>query len=396
MKFIPSRNRQQHERLWFFESIRMWRDERTDQLVVMWRRGRFLGFAIGLLLFFYFGFVAALTWWIQALAPGIPVTYAQNLNPIQWLMLPRVWSAYQQSQSDLLEKLSATLRPAVPSASTPYSPSVPSTGPSASASKLDIAAEPFSPLLAQFFAHNGGSAKLLAIHSVNIQGNVTLPAGNTLHFSLVKKMPDKVRLNIHDNLSTNESTLVTDGNTTWKWIDDPFKNGVRKALPSEAAAMLRETLYCDVAIEAVNHSGNITEPAAADAADHHFDLQLPGGMRARIFPDPDTWRPSRIEIEYEQDGKTNTNVITVEDWMTVAGFPEPAKISVTLNGQPLLDCRFESIVYNSGMYDILFQPPLSAPVAAPDAPSAASTHPPPPAPAPNPALITVPPLAPGA
>ena len=153
------------------------------------------------------------------------------------------------------------------------------------------------------------------IHSINIQGNVTLPAGNTLHFSLVKKMPDKVRLNIHDNLSTNESTLVADGNTTWKWTGDPFQNGVRKATLSEATAMLREVFYCDVAIEAVNHSGNITEPAASDDADQHFDLQLPYGMRARIFPDPDTWRPGRIEIDYEQDGKANTNIITVHDWM---------------------------------------------------------------------------------
>jgi hypothetical protein len=117
-------------------------------------------------------------------------------------------------------------------------------------------------------------------------------------------------------------------------------------------------------------------------------------MRARIFPDPDTWRPGRIQIDYERDGKPNTNVITVEEWMTVAGFPEPARISVTLNGQPLLDCRFESIIYNSGMYDILFQPPMGAPITSPNAPPAAST--PEPQPAPNPALITAPPLAPGA
>ncbi|MGA2053537.1 MAG: hypothetical protein ABSH19_09515 [Opitutales bacterium] len=381
MIFIAPRNRQQYERLWFFESFRVWRDGRTDQWVVMWRRGRCLSLLVALLAFFYFGSVAAATWWLQALSPGLPVTYASMLSPIYWFRVPHIWNAYQLAITEQEENKASADHPA--SSPTPILDQdvgeTPAAGSSPSPAIASVMGDnqAYSPRLSQFFAHNGGAQQLLAIRSINAQGTVTLSSGETLKFTLIKKPPNKVHLNIHDNASTNENTIITDGQDSWKWIDDPYKNGVRHTLPDELNAILREALYCDVPIEVIQHVHDVTEPAGQDATDHSFILQLPGGMQAKIFPDPETWRPSRIEIDYQQNGHANTNVITVNDWMTVNGLPEPADISVTLNDKPLLECHFNAITYNVGVYDILFQPPGGAP-AAPMPPATPSTPPAPP------------------
>ena len=374
MIFIAPTTRRQHERMWFFESFRCWRDERTGQLVVMWRRNRCLGLFFGFVLFLYFGSVAAATWWLQLLSPGLPVTYGQMLNPVHWPDVPHIWNTYQRTlaeQSLQLEKASASTPGAdnlgQPSNShlsaSSAAPPVPSAP--ASASPLQ-GADDYGALLAQFFAHNGGVTKLLGIHSIQIQGTVTLADGNTKNFTLTKKLPDKVRLNIHDNLSTGENTVLTNGHDTWVWIGDPYTNGIRPAIPTEASAVLREALYTDVAVAAIQHPHDVTESTPPGDIAPAFALQLPYGMRAQVFPDPKTWLPSLIQINYDQDGHPNTCVISVRSWMTVEGVPEPASIDVTLNDALLLKCHINSIAYNLGIYDVLFEPPPGAlAVAAP-------------------------------
>jgi hypothetical protein len=369
MIFIAPTTRRQHERMWIFESFRFWRDERTGQLVIMWRRNRCLSFFFGFVLFLYFGSVAAGTWWLQLLSPGVPVTYGQMLNPVHWLSVPHIWNNYQRTlaeQSRQLEKTPAsTSAAAQPSNS---HPSAPSATPPQSAND-------YGTLLTQFFAHNGGVTKLLGIHSIQIQGTVTLPDGNTKNFTLTKKLPDKVRLNIHDNLSTSENTVLTNGHDTWVWGGDPYVNGVRPAIPSEASAILREALYTDVAVAAIQRPHDITESTPPGDSAPAFVLQLPDGMRAQVFPDPKTWLPSRIQINYDQDGHPNTCIIAVREWMTVEGVPEPSSFDVTLNDAPLLQCHINRIVYNLGVYDILFEPPLGASTAAAPSPAAVASHP---------------------
>jgi hypothetical protein len=367
MIFIAPRNRLQHERMWFFESIRTWRDERTGERVVMWRRGRFLSLFIFLLLFIYLSSVAAVTFWLQALSPGLPITYIRMLVPLYWFEVPQIWNGYQLTITSQEEKKAAGAQ-----ASAPVNPTFaqavaekPEAQPAAEPSAAAVMGsdQTYSPRLTQFFAHNGGAQKLLDIHSINIQGTVTLPNGNTMKFSLIKKMPNQLHLNIHDNNSTNENTIITDGQNSWKWIGDPYVSGIRHTIPDELNAILREALYCNVPVEVIQHVHDVSEPAVQDLGDNSFILQLPSGMQAKIFPDPDTWRPSRIQIDYQQDGRANSCVISVREWMTISGLPEPAWIVVTLNDQPLLECRFNTITYNLGVYDILFQPPGGAPAA---------------------------------
>jgi hypothetical protein len=387
MKFIVARTRLQRNLLdGFFESYYLTRDAQTKELRILWRPVRLFGLFFGLLTFLYVGAILAVTWWLQDLAPGLNVRYADVANPVHWSHFFIRWQAYQKTYALPTEPVHLGDNQALAAAinATAHVGAPGSTHSGAAYTIADnplVSANPYGPLLTQYFLHNGGTQELLGILSIQIHGTVTMQSGETLKFTMVKKPPGKVRINMHDDVSNKEATVLTDGQKTWKWTGDPYANGVTLAPPDEAAALAREAMYCDIPVEIIHNPHFLSEiprELGEDQPDNYIQTILASGMRALIFLNPDTWRADRVQIDYDQNGVPCTYTILVREWMTVAGVSEPALIDVYVNGTKLLQCRFDSITYNPGAYDVLFEPPgdaASAPLAAPAA-SAKNAAPP--------------------
>jgi len=389
MKFTVARTRLQRDHLdSFFESFTLSRSSETRELILLWRPGRFFGLLFGLPAFFFASVVIAITLWIQALAPGIAVGYADIANPAHWSAVSQRWHAYQNTaatdpNAPLIAGSAADLAADAGVRATARAASDGSTGSAGVYSVPDspiVTATPYGPLLTHYFTSNGGTQKLLAILSIQIHGTVTMDSGETLNFTMVKKPPGKIRINMHDTLTNKEATVITDGHDTWKWSGDAYQTGILPAPPEEAAALVREAFYCDVPVEIIHNPHALREiprVLGEDEHDNYVETLLGDGMRALIFLNPDTWRADRIQIDYDQKGIPCSYTIFVRDWMTVDGIAEPSLIDVYVNGDHLLQCKFDSITFNPGAYDVLFEPPadaVSPPAAAPAAaPSPADT-----------------------
>jgi hypothetical protein len=409
MKFIVARTPLQRDLLdSCFESLTFGRNAQTRELTIIWRPVRCLAVLIGLPLFFYIASVVAVTLWIQEFAPGIKIAYSDVANPARWGRISSRWKAFQDSAATPLD---ASQLAAAADASDAYAraaarvnsgaPNAPATRSSTVYTLSDnpiVASVPYGPLLTQYFTHNGGTIKLLGILSIQIHGTVTMQSGETLNFTMVKKPPGKIRINMRDNVSNQEATVLTDGQDSWKWSGDPYQSGVHPTPPDEAAALVREAMYCDIPIEIIHNPHALREIPRQLGEDEHFNYVqtiLNGGMRALIFLNPDTWRADRIQIDYDQAGVPCSYTILVRDWMTVSGISEPSLIDVYVNGSHLLQCKFDSITYNPGAYDVLFEPPPDAvkPAAATAPPASPSSSPPP---ASNPPASPSPPASPPA
>jgi hypothetical protein len=387
MKFLVARTRLQQDHLdSFFESFTLTRNASTKEWTVHWRPWRFCVLFFGLGFFFYFGTAAAVTFWIQSLEPGIRLDYNDVANPLHWSRIPDAWRAYSSAYVPTLESgmakdaKDAAAKDAVARAAARVTSGGTGQG-STVYSVADnplVAGTPYGPLLTQYFTHNGGAQKLLGIFSIQIHGTVTMESGTILNFTMIKKPPAKVRINMHNGLSNSEATVVSDGRSTWKWTGDPYLNGARPAPQEEIAALIRESFYCNLPVEIIHNPHALREIPRALGEDEHYNYVqtlLGDGMRALIFLNPDTWRADRIQIDYDQGGIPCTYTIVVRDWMTVEGIAEPALIDVYVNGSHLLKCQFDSITYNPGAYDVLFQPPADlpkTPAAPPPQPAAAT------------------------
>jgi hypothetical protein len=192
---------------------------------------------------------------------------------------------------------------------------------------------------------------------------------------MVKKPPGQVRLNMLNQSTGQEATVLSDGTDSWNWIGDPGKNPVHRADNDQAAALMREAMYCDVAVEVLRSPRVLREMPRQASTEEPYDMiqmNLPHDVRALIFLDPRTSRAQRIQLDYDKDGAPNQYTIIVHDWMDVEGVPEPKAITVFYNGKKLLDCSFSSIAYNLGAYDVLFQRPTETPPAPASAASAAA------------------------
>jgi hypothetical protein len=395
MKFTVARTRLQRDHLdSFFESFTLSRSAETRELILQWRPGRFFGLLFGLPAFFFAGVVIAITLWIQSLAPGIAVSYADIANPAHWSLVAQRWHAYQNTaaanpNAPLIAGSAADLAADASARADARAASDGSTGPTTVYSVPDspiVSATPYGPLLTRYFTSNGGTQKLLGILSIQIHGTVTMDSGETLSFTMVKKPPGKIRINMHDTLTNNEATVITDGHDTWKWSGDAYQTGVHPAPPDEAAALVRESFYCDVPVEIIHNPHALREIPRVLGEDEHFNYVqtlLGDGMRALIFLNPDTWHADRIQIDYDQNGIPCSYTILVRNWMTVDGIAEPSLIDVYVNGTHLLQCAFDSITFNPGAYDVLFQPPAEAsipsavpPIAEPTAAPAPAASPP--------------------
>jgi hypothetical protein len=381
MKFYSARTALQLDRLdCFFESFCYWRDNRTKELIVLWRPRRCLTLGIGLVVYLYVGTVLAATWWLQVLAPGLPVRVADVANPLRWPAIPGIWERFQIGIALPADELMPGNRPlpgherSAPGANTTTSLAA---GPPA---ELVPGADVFNPLIYQFFLRNGGVSALAEVRSVEIRGIVTMHNGNQLSFTMVKKPPNRVRLNIHDIVSPRESTLVRNGDATWKWSGDPFKNGVRRALPEEVDTLLRETLMFDVPMELLVRGDTLQAslPAGSAAgAPPMLTTPVSADMVAQVYLNADTWRPERLDFVYGGKDKPTRYSIRVRQWMMVMGLPEPKQLDVLVNNQPLLSCQVESIVYNNGVLNVLFEPPAEAPRTTLPAAAAADADEPP-------------------
>jgi hypothetical protein len=246
----------------------------------------------------------------------------------------------------------------------------------------------YGPLLERFFERNGGMDKLLGIYSIKIHGTVIAEEGSrkeTFSFTMVKKPPGQVRLNMLNEDTKMEATVLTDGTDTWEWRgDSPEKNGVQSADANAAAALMREAMYSDVAVEVLRSPRVLRELPRQASSDEPYDvieMLLPHDVNARIYLDPKTSRAQRIDLVYDNGGVPNLYTIFVHDWMEVEGVPEPKSLTVFDNGAKVLDCVFDSISYNEGAYDSLFERPTLAPAAP--APAASTTAPAGSAPPPN-------------
>ncbi len=394
MKFTVARTRMQRDLLdGFFESFTLSRSAQTRELIVLWRPGRFLGLLLGLPAFFFLSVVIAITLWIQSLAPGIAVHYADIANPAHWADVAQRWHAYQNAsaanQNPVL--IASSAEDLAAQANARAAARVSGDGATNSSAVYSLpdnpinSAVPYGPLLTHFFTSNGGTQKLLSILSIQIHGTVTMDSGETLNFTMVKKPPGKIRINMHDSITNNEATVLTDGHETWKWTGDPFQNGVKPAPSEEADALIREAFYCDIAVEIIHNPHALREIPRVLGEDEHFNfVQTPlgSGMRALIFLNPDTWRADRVQIDYDLKGVPCSYTIFVRDWMMVDGIPEPSLIDVYVNGTHLLQCKFDSITFNPGAYDVLFQPPADL-VSLPTPPPAPAAAPTPAAPPPS-------------
>ncbi|MGA2053538.1 MAG: hypothetical protein ABSH19_09520, partial [Opitutales bacterium] len=334
MKFIVARTRQQRALLdSFFESLTLARNAQTRELTVIWRPYRSLGLLFGLPLFFYLTFVVAATLWIQEFAPGINVGYLDVADPIRWSLVFSRWRTFEDATTTSPDPTQVA---AAADAADAYAraaarvnngaPATRSTTVYTLAQNPIVASVPYGPLLTQYFTRNGGTQKLLGILSIQIHGTVTMQSGETLSFTMVKKPPGKIRINMHDDVSNQEATVLTDGRDTWKWTGDPYHNGVQPVSPDETAALVREAMYCDIPVEIIHDSHALREIPRELGEDEHYNYVqtlLNGGIRALIFLNPDTWRADRIQLDYDQSGIPCSYTILVREWMTVSGISEP-------------------------------------------------------------------------
>jgi hypothetical protein len=349
----------QRRHLYFFESIHVWRDEKTEELVVMWRPGHFLSLVGMILVGVYFGLVLVVTSTLHTLAPGVPLEYGDVANPLRWKTIPYIWRAFQKAQGAKSAPV-AQSEPLLPAAAEKSAPAENATV---------LLQAPYGPLMEQFFDHNGGKVKLDDIHSVEIRGVVAMVGGDTLSFTMVKKLPNDVRLNMRDLSNGGESTVLTNGTDTWLWSGDPYENGISHA-PAEILQMLqRETLLFNVAVELANHLSSLREvppPAGSKTANPVIELAMPNDMLASVYLNPLNWRPDRVDITYEDKGQPVLYSVLVRDWQVVDGVPEPSSIDVFQNDQPFLHCHVSTLTYNLGAYNLLFEPPVNAPVVTPE------------------------------
>jgi hypothetical protein len=364
----------------FFETFTLWRDVKTKERVVMWRPARFLILFFGLLSYLYVGSVLAVTWWLQAAAPGSRIGYHDVANPLRWSRIVMKWMRYQNAHAPPAgpffpddEDTDAAGGAAAPPAEAGTKDNARSAPVYSVADSPLAGSMPYGPLLAQYFTRNGGTQKLDAIHSVQVVGTVTMPNGTSVKFTMVKKPPGEVRISMHNNLSGSEATVLTNGADTWQWVGDPYQNGVQRSSADEASALLREEFYCDTPIELIHNLSVLREIPREVGEDEPYNIietRLARDMRLMVFLNPDTWHADRLQIDYDQNGAPCSYVILASNWMTVDGVAEPAQLQVYANGQPLLQCHIDGITYNLGAYDVLFVPPA-------DAPKKASSTPPP-------------------
>ncbi len=207
-------------------------------------------------------------------------------------------------------------------------------------------------IVADYVKAVGGKQKLRALQDATYEWRVQLPAQAEGHARTIRKAPDATRTDVF--LNDHETNVAVNARTAWRRAADgslrTLTGGDAQAAKLQAAleaSRLLELKKRDVLARTLAYE----RAAAATAAVYVVEFSRRDGARVRCRFGVES--KLLVQVADEAHGV----VVNYNDYRAASGVLEPHRVEIVMPGAPPLVFTLQSVRYNTGVADALFEPP---------------------------------------
>jgi outer membrane lipoprotein-sorting protein len=231
---------------------------------------------------------------------------------------------------------------------------------------VSLSAQTVDEIIAKSFAASGGVAKLKAIQSRRLTGDVEV-GGTQVGFIQIQKRPMKLRRDI----SIQGLTLVYayDGQTGWQIVPFTGKKDP-EVMPTDDLKIIQEEADLDGPLMDYKQKGNTVELVGKEKVEgtdaYHLKITLKNGDVRNLYLDADTFLAIKAASKITMRGSEVEFETAIGDYKEVDGIKFPFSIEQhAVGGQgPDQKITLTKIEMNVPIDDSLFKMPAVAPAAA--------------------------------
>jgi outer membrane lipoprotein-sorting protein len=211
-------------------------------------------------------------------------------------------------------------------------------------------------IVAKYLAARGGADKLRAVTTVKMTGKISGQPGEIGIVSWAKR-PNLIR---RESTFKGQTVIIaSDGQTVW--ATNPTSQAPREITGPQADAAKQDASEFDPVLLDSKAKGYKVELVGTEPVDgistYHLRVTKSTGPTQDVYLNADTLLESKITMPVEQGGRKGTASIEFSNFKTVDGITVPFKIRQTLDGQPMAEVTYESILFNAPIDDALFRMP---------------------------------------
>lgn len=205
----------------------------------------------------------------------------------------------------------------------------------------------------------GGRGAIQEISTISMRGTTTGESGNERRLLLVRKLPNKIRL----NLTSDDVKLVVgyDGSEVWYYYDQQGKIITPEKKIKEFESIRRDAAFWlpIVQFEKADYKiSRLPDETIEDKKYYVFQADIDGLGTERYYLDQSTFLPMRREIdEINEEGETETTLTTYGDYQVTDGVQFPMWMQTVGKDGTSVKIEFDRISINKGIFDSYFKKP---------------------------------------
>ncbi|WOO41281.1 LolA family protein [Rubellicoccus peritrichatus] len=214
-------------------------------------------------------------------------------------------------------------------------------------------------ILDQHVEAMGGRGAIQEIKTVSMRGVTTSKSGEDRRIFLVRKLPNKIRLNLDSN--NVELVVGYDGSNVWYYYDRQGNITAPEDRVSEFESIRRDSPFWLPITQFEKAEYKITrlpDETIDEAKCYVFQVEIPDLGTERYFVDQSTLLAKKREVdEINDDGSVEKTTTLYNDYEATGGVQFPMSMETIGEDGASVIIKFDSVKINKGIFDSYFRKP---------------------------------------